>query len=184
MMSCSVPVQSVNLAVGAGFHSVRSLRTFALNRNLPFRVAIEKKIMKFSISTLLLIFASSFLLMAFSADKHYVISGNLAFLAGRYELLYTDEGTKATRKYAADMPDKYEVRITRKDQVFYYRNGKRVDKMEVWPGEIPYLDSAQYIAVRKSREIFPVFYSKDKIQVHTFPIEYNDNVFLRVESEE
>lgn len=140
--------------------------------------------MKFSIPTLVLIFVSSFLLMSFSGDSDPVISGDLAFLAGRYELLYTDQGTKATRKYAADLPDKYEIRITRKDQVFYYKNGRRVEKMEVWRGEIPYLDSAQYIAVKKRHEVFPVFYSKDKIQVHTFPIEYNDNVFLRVESEE
>ena len=155
-----------------------------MNRNLPLSVALEKKTMKIRISTLASVFAFSFLLMSFSADTDPVISGDLAFLAGRYELLYTDEGSKTTRKYAADLSDKYEIRITGKDQVFYYKNGRRVEKMEVWRGEIPYLDSAQYIAVKKRHEVFPVFYSKDKIQVHTFPIEYNDNVFLRVESEE
>ena len=81
--------------------------------------------------------------------------------------------------YATDEKDFYTVRINRKDQILFYKNGKKTEKMEFVETKMPFLDDENHVLFGKKNSYEPLFYRGDTIVIQSYPIEYQDNYFIK-----
>jgi hypothetical protein len=115
------------------------------------------------------------ILSSFRSDE--VISGDLAFLIGDYDLICVFDNGKKTE--AAEVPDKYSVRITKKSEMLVYKNGKKLDKFRFSDVTLPVLDEHDYVMFYKKDQFYPLFYKGDTVVMHIYPYEFNDNYFVK-----
>lgn len=115
------------------------------------------------------------LLTSFRGDE--VISGDLAFLIGDYDFICSfDNGVKTEGSTVAD---KYSLRITKKSEMFVYKNGKKLNKYEFSNVQLSVLDEHEYVMFYKKDQFYPLFYKGDTVVMHISPFEFNDNYFLK-----
>lgn len=115
------------------------------------------------------------LLTSFRGDE--VISGDLAFLIGDYDFICSfDNGVKTEGSTVAD---KYSLRITKKSEMFVYKNGKKLNKYEFSSVQLSVLDEHDYVMFYKKDQFYPLFYKGDTVVMHISPFEFNDNYFLK-----
>jgi hypothetical protein len=114
-------------------------------------------------------------LSAFRSDE--VISGDLAFLIGDYDLICVFDNGKKTE--ASDVPDKYSLRITKKSEMLVYKNGKKLDKFRFSDVTLPVLDEHDYVMFYKKDQFYPLFYKGDTVVMHIYPYEFNDNYYVK-----
>ena len=81
--------------------------------------------------------------------------------------------------YARDGKDLYTVKINRKDQILFYKNGKKENKMEFVETKMPFLDDENHVLFGKKNNYEPLFYRGDTIVIQSFPIAYQDNYFIK-----
>lgn len=121
---------------------------------------------------------AGFLVLLSSAMKSdNVISGDLAFLIGDYDLICVFDQGKKTE--ASAVPDKYSLRITKKDEMTVFKNGKKLDKFRFSDVTLPVLDEHEYVMFYKKDQYYPLFYKGDTVVMHIYPYEFNDNYFLK-----
>ena len=119
------------------------------------------------------------LLVSASAARHEdVITGELAFLAGEYDYVYSDAG-KGKTQTASTLPDTYTVRITKKSAIILLRNGKKFRKYSFSGVRLDLLEEYDYVMFERANEYYPMFYAGDTIRIHIFPVEYDDNYFVK-----
>ena len=115
--------------------------------------------------------------MGASFQRDQVISGDLAFLIGEYDFICAfDNGTKIE---PTAVPDKYTLKITRKSEMFVYKNGKKLDKYEFSNIKLPILEEYKYVMFNKKEQNYPLFYKGDTVVMHITPFEFNDNYFCK-----
>ena len=118
------------------------------------------------------------LLSASSVQREDVIRGELAFLEGEYDYVYSDAGKEKT-KVAADFTDKYSLRITKKSEIILLKNGKKFKKYAFSAVRLALLDEYDYLMFEKNNEYYPMFYSGDTVHIHIYPVEYDDNYYVK-----
>lgn len=106
-----------------------------------------------------------------------VIKGDLAFLLGDYDFIFSDGG-KNQVKQASEYPDKYTLKIKKNDLIFY-KNGKKQKKYPFSDIKLDLLDDGTYVMFFKDGEFYPMFYYGDTVRVHVYPIEYHDDYFVK-----
>jgi hypothetical protein len=115
------------------------------------------------------------LLSAFRSDE--VITGDLAFLVGEYDFICSFNRDVKTE--AAAIPDKYSLKITKKDEMIFYKNGKKVDKYHFSSVRLDVLDDHRYVMFYKKDQYYPLFYKGDTVVMHLLPTEFDDNYFVK-----
>jgi len=129
----------------------------------------------FSKTRIFLVAGLIMLLSSFRGDE--IISGDLAFLIGDYDFICSfDNGVK---KEASAVTDKYSLRITKKSEMFVYKNGKKLTKYEFSDIKLPILDEHDYVMFYKKDQFYPLFYKGDTVVMHITPFEFNDNYFSK-----
>ncbi len=106
-----------------------------------------------------------------------VIKGDMAFLIGDYNFIYSDGG-KNLVKQASEYTDKYTLKIKKNDLVLY-KNGKKHKKYPFSDVKLDLLEDGTYVMFWKDGEFYPLFYKGDTISIHIFPIEYHDNFYVK-----
>lgn len=129
----------------------------------------------FRIPTLSLLAAVLFMTASFKGDE--VISGELAFLIGDYDFICSfQDGVRSDKQ---TLPDTYSLRITKKSELFVYKNNKKLEKYHFSDIELPVLDEHDYVMFYKKDQYYPLFYKGDTVVMHISPREFNDNYFVK-----
>lgn len=81
--------------------------------------------------------------------------------------------------YAKDGTDLFAVTINRKDQILFYKNGKKERKMHFVETTMPFLDDQNHVLFGAKNQYEPLFYRGDTIVIQSYPMEYQDNYFIR-----
>jgi hypothetical protein len=123
--------------------------------------------------------AGILLLVLSSFQRDQVITGNLAFLVGEYDFLCTFQENATRRVGAEELTDKYTVKITKKDEMIVYKNGKKLDKYTFNDARVPVLEEENYVMFNKKDQFYPLFYKGDTIVFHITPFQYDDNYFVK-----
>lgn len=114
-------------------------------------------------------------LSSFQRDE--VISGDKAFLIGEYDFICAFRGKEKTE--ASDVQDKYSLKITKKSEMFFYRNGKKLDKYHFSDIRLDILDDHNYVMFYRKDQHYPLFYKGDTVVMHIVPFEFDDNYFVK-----
>jgi hypothetical protein len=121
---------------------------------------------------------TAFLMSASAARHEDIITGKLAFLAGEYDYIYSDAG-KGKTQTASTLPDTYRLRITKKSAIILLKNGKKFRKYSFSGIRLDLLEEYDYVMFEKDNEYYPMFYTGDTVRIHIFPVEYDDNYFVK-----
>ncbi|WP_341907437.1 hypothetical protein [Fluviicola taffensis] len=81
--------------------------------------------------------------------------------------------------YAKEEKELFTVTINRKDQILFYKNGKKVRKMSFIETKMPFLDDENHVLFGTKNSYEPLFYRGDTIVIQSYPIEYQDNYFIK-----
>jgi hypothetical protein len=81
--------------------------------------------------------------------------------------------------FAKDGKDRFSITITRKDQIIFSKNGKKEQKMKFSATKMPFLDDPNHILFGMDNSYEPLFYRGDTIIVQSYPIEYQENYFVK-----
>lgn len=122
------------------------------------------------------IFLFSGILFSFRGDEP-IIAGKLDFLIGNYQFICSFEGD--TKKDSSQVTEKYTLRITKKDELFVYKNGKKQSKYTFSTVEVPLLDEFEYVMFNKKNQFYPLFYKGDSVIINIFPFNYQDNYYRK-----
>lgn len=122
-----------------------------------------------------LILGAAFLLCSFKSDG--LIERVYPELLGDYDF-YKSVADRST-SYAKDGKDNFTVRITRKDQILFFKNKKKERKMHFVEAKMPFLDDENHVLFGSKGNYEPMFYRGDTIVIQSYPIEYQDNYFVK-----
>jgi hypothetical protein len=122
-----------------------------------------------------LIIGAVFLLFSFKSDG--LIERVYPELLGDYDF-YKSVADRST-SYAKDGKDVFTVRITKKDQILFFKNKKKERKMHFVETKMPFLDDENHVLFGSKGNYEPMFYRGDTIVIQSYPIEYQDNYFIR-----
>ena len=69
--------------------------------------------------------------------------------------------------------------MTSRRKIPFYKNGKKMDKLEFVETKMPFLDDENHVLFGKKNNYEPLFYRGDTIVIQSFPIAYQDNYFIK-----
>ena len=121
---------------------------------------------------------TALLLSASSSQHEDVITGELAFLEGEYEFIYS-QGEAGRVVQPTELPDVYSLRITKKSDLFLLKNGKKFNKYSFSKVKAPLLKDNNYVMFLVGDTYYPMFYKGDTLHTHALPIEFNENYFVK-----
>jgi hypothetical protein len=98
-------------------------------------------------------------------------------LLGDYEY-YKSVADKSV-SYAKDGKEMFTITINRKDQILFCKNGKKERKMSFIETKMPFLDDENHVLFGAKNSYEPLFYHGDTIVTQSYPIEYQDNYFVK-----
>lgn len=98
-------------------------------------------------------------------------------LLGDYE--YYKSVADRSVSYAKEGKELFMVTINRKDQILFYKNGKKERKMSFIETKMPFLDDENHVLFGTKNSYEPLFYRGDTIVIQSYPIEYQDNYFVK-----
>lgn len=81
--------------------------------------------------------------------------------------------------YAKDGKDEFSVTINRKDQILFFKNGKKERKMNFTEMTMPFLDDENHVLFGLKNNYEPMFYRGDTIVIQSYPIPYQENYFIK-----
>ncbi|MDF3026817.1 MAG: hypothetical protein K0S23_1124 [Fluviicola sp.] len=122
-----------------------------------------------------LIIGIALLLCSFKSDG--LIENVYPELLGDYEF-YKSVADRSV-SYAKDGKDMFTVTINKKDQILFYKNGKKERKMTFSETKMPFLDDQNHVLFGAKNSYEPMFYRGDTIVIQSYPIEYQDNFFIK-----
>lgn len=122
-----------------------------------------------------LIVGSVFLLCSFKSDG--LIERVYPELLGDYEF-YKSVADRSV-SYAKEGKDVFEVTINKKDQIVFYKNKKKDHKLSFTETKLPFLDDENHVLFGAKNTYEPLFYRGDTIVIQSYPIEYQDNYFIK-----
>lgn len=119
----------------------------------------------------------SVFLMSFGLTGDGLIENIYPQLLGNFQFVksVSDTGTTLASHYS----NTYTVTITKKDQIFFFENGKRKEKMHFVETKMDFLDDQNHVFFGKNNEFEPMFYRGDTIVIQSFPIPYHENYFIK-----
>jgi 5'(3')-deoxyribonucleotidase len=120
---------------------------------------------------------ASFLL---SAKNDGLIENAYPSLLGEYAFFKTVHDKKA--QFPSDFQSVYTVTITRKDQLITEVDGKRKSriKYQFIETKMPFLDDENHVLYGRKNHFQAMFYRGDTIIVENFPLEYQENYFVKI----
>lgn len=98
-------------------------------------------------------------------------------LLGDYE--YYKSVADRSVSFAKDGKEVFTVTINRKDQILFYKNGKKERKMSFIETKMPFLDDENHVLFGAKNNYEPLFYRGDTIVIQSYPVEYEDNYFIK-----
>ncbi len=117
-------------------------------------------------------------LMSVSASSKGFMKKEHPGLIGEYRWALTmRDGRKVDN---STITDEFTLKITGRDQLLFFRNGKRMLKYIFTPGEAPLLEAGNYVLFRDGDEHFPLFFRNDTVAVFVYPYEFDDNYFVKI----
>ena len=116
-----------------------------------------------------------FCLCSFKSDG--LIENVYPGLIGDYEF-YKSVADKSV-SYAKDEKDFFRVTINKKDQILFYKNKKKERKLHFVETKMPFLDDENHVLFGTNNNYEPLFYRGDTIVIQSYPIEYQDNYFIK-----
>jgi hypothetical protein len=122
-----------------------------------------------------LIIGIALLVCSFKSDG--LIENVYPELLGDYEF-YKSVADRSV-SYAKDGKDVFTVTINKKDQILFYKNGKKERKMTFSETKMPFLDDQNHVLFGAKNSYEPMFYRGDTIVIQSYPIEYQDNFFIK-----
>lgn len=117
----------------------------------------------------------AFLLCSFKSDG--LIENVYPELLGDYDF-YKSVADRSTSS-AKDGKDVFAVKINKKDQILFYKNGKKERKMTFVETKMPFLDDENHVLFGSKNNYEPLFYRGDTIVIQSYPVEYQDNYFIK-----
>lgn len=81
--------------------------------------------------------------------------------------------------YAKDGKDAFSVTINRKDQILFFKNGKKERKMTFTEMTMPFLEDENHVLFGTKNNYEPLFYRGDTIVIQSYPVEYQENYFVK-----
>lgn len=101
-------------------------------------------------------------------------------LLGTYRFEKTVHDKKA--QYPSDFPDTYSVEITRNDLLITSVNGKYFSKVKYHfiETKMPFLEDENHVLYGRKNHYQAMFYRGDTIVIENFPLEYQENFFVKV----
>lgn len=81
--------------------------------------------------------------------------------------------------YAKDGKDEFSVTINKKDQILFFKNGKKELKMNFTEMKMPFLDDENHVLFGVKNNYEPLFYRGDTIVIQSYPIAYQENYFIK-----
>lgn len=127
------------------------------------------------IQKFVLIIGVAFILCSFKSDG--LIENVYPELLGDYEF-YKSVADRSV-SYAKDGAEKYTTIINKKDQIFFCKNGKKERKMKFIETKMPFLDDQNHLLFGAKNSYEPLFYRGDTLVIQSYPIEYQDNYFIK-----
>ncbi len=73
----------------------------------------------------------------------------------------------------------YTVKITKKDRIIFYRDGKVTQKSEIEETTLPFLDDQNHLVIGNNNEFEPVFFRGDTLVIQSYPCQYTENYFVK-----
>ena len=123
-------------------------------------------------------FLISGIALLFCSFKTYGLIENVyPELLGDYEF-YKSVADRSV-SYARDGKDIFTVTINKKDLILFYKNGKKERKMKFIETKMPFLDDQNHVLFGAKNSYEPMFYRGDTIVIQSYPIEYQDNFFIK-----
>jgi hypothetical protein len=122
-----------------------------------------------------LIIGIALLVCSFKSDG--LIENVYPELLGDYEF-YKSVADRSV-SYARDEKDVFTVAINKKDLILFYKNGKKERKMKFSETKMPFLDDQNHVLFGAKNSYEPMFYRGDTIVIQSYPIEYQDNFFIK-----
>lgn len=122
-----------------------------------------------------LIIGIALLVCSFKSDG--LIENVYPELLGDYEF-YKSVADRSV-SYARDGKDIFTVTINKKDLILFYKNGKKERKMKFIETKMPFLDDQNHVLFGAKNSYEPMFYRGDTIVIQSYPIEYQDNFFIK-----
>lgn len=98
-------------------------------------------------------------------------------LLGDYE--YYKSVADRSVSFAKDGKEMFTITINRKDQILFYKNWKKERKMSFIETKMPFLDDENHVLFGAKNNYEPLFYRGDTIVTQSYPIEYQDNYFIK-----
>lgn len=117
----------------------------------------------------------AFIVCSFKGDG--LIENVYPGLLGDYEF-YKSVADRSV-SFAKDGTDQFTVTINRKDQILFYKNGKKEEKMRFVETKMPFLDDENHVLFGKKNNYEPMFYRGDTIIIQSYPVAYQDNFFIK-----
>lgn len=127
------------------------------------------------IQKFVLIIGVALLVCSFKSDG--LIENVYPELLGDYEF-YKSVADRSV-SYARDGKEVFTVTINKKDQILFYKNGKKERKMTFVETKMPFLDDQNHVLFGAKNSYEPMFYRGDTIVIQSYPIEYQDNFFIK-----
>ncbi|AEA42697.1 hypothetical protein [Fluviicola taffensis] len=125
-------------------------------------------------------FIISFVLLLCSFKGDGLIETVYPDLLGDYEF-YKSVADRSV-SFAKDDTNQFTIVINKKDQIIFSKNGKKERKMKFSRTKMPFLDDPNHILFGINNSYEPLFYKADTIVVQSYPIEYQDNYFIKKKS--
>lgn len=122
-----------------------------------------------------LIIGLALLVCSFKSDG--LIENVYPELLGDYEF-YKSVADRSV-SYAKDGKDVFTVTINKKDLILFCKNGKKERKMKFSETKMPFLDDQNHVLFGAKNSYEPMFYRGDTIVIQSYPIEYQDNYFVK-----
>ncbi len=126
----------------------------------------------------LLLFPILLITVAFTASNRFIIKEQFPFLIGRYRLIQVvdSEGAKPRK----DFSDTYEIVIKKQDELVFYKNSKRVKRVDFIDLRSPIETQENYILFLDKADNYPLYFYGDTVQQFYWPYEFSDNYFKKV----
>lgn len=116
-----------------------------------------------------------FLFCSFKSDG--LIERVYPELLGDYEF-YKSVADRSV-SYAKDGKDVFQVTINKKDQILFYKNKKKERKLGFVETKMPFLDDENHVLFGTKNDYEPLFYRGDTIVIQSYPVEYQENYFIK-----
>lgn len=99
-------------------------------------------------------------------------------LIGEYE--YICSFNEKVKTDASAVPDKYTLKISKRDVLTISKNGKRLKKCHFSTVEVPVTYDYDFIMFHEKDQFYPMFYKGDTVVQHLIPFEFQDNYFRKI----